>query len=413
MLNSSWPASLVSVGTVLTEEERVPSETCLADETETAIAGLARALLALRPLAEGGLPLRDLRSWPTAAMVAEELGIACGQHGQADGALAGCVDRLLGPALASPALAGPEAPDAARVAAIVRAEAAASFHGLRATPDVVADGARLRSYAAGATEQPAIVLALACGMPAPLCEPWMRSLAHACRVVTWETRGLFGELDDAAFDRLSHGVDAQARDLIAVMDHHGIARAHVMGMCGGAVIAVKAAASHPDRIGSLSLWHGDFSGSPGPTTMHQQNLKALMAMAVTRRVDAAAIWSTLVNSAMSAVPPDLAHLVTYPYVTPELFYRYCVLTLATMTTDVSADLRSLSQPALVVTSADDRTAHPAGSRAAAAALRRAALRVEPHGDHISAFGAGDRLEELLSGFLAATNQLGSRPWPIQ
>ena len=289
----------------------MPSETCLADETETAIAGLVRALLALRPLAEGGLPLGDLRSWPAAAMVAEELGIASGRGRQADGALAGCVDRLLGPALASPALAGLEAPDAARVAAIVAAEAAASFHGLRAA-DVLVDGARLRSYAAGAAEQPAIVLALACGMPAPLCEPWMRSLSRAHRVVTWETRGLFGELDGAAFDRLAHGVDAQARDLIAVMDHHGIARAHVMGLCGGAVIAVAAAAAHPDRIGSLSLWHGDFSGSPGPTTTHQDNLKALMAMAVTRRADAAAIWSTLVQSAMSAVPPDVAHLVTYP-----------------------------------------------------------------------------------------------------
>ena len=392
----------------------MPGETCLVDETETAIAGLVRALLALRPLAEGGLPLGDLRSRPAAAMVAEELGIASGQDGRAGGALAGCVDRLLGPVLASPALAGPEAPDAARVAAIVHEQAAASFHGFRDTADVMAaDGARLRSYAAGAAEQPAIVLALACGMPAPLCEPWMRSLARAHRVVTWETRGLFGELDDALFDRLSHDVDAQARDLIAVMDHNDIARAHVMGMCGGAVVAVQAAASHPDRIGSLSLWHGDFSGSPGPTTTHQDNLKALMAMAVTSRADAAAIWSTLVHSAMSAVPPDVAHLVTYPYVTPELFYRYCVLTLATMTTDVSADLRAVPQPALVVTSADDRTAHPAGSRAAAAALPRGFLRVEPHGDHISAFGAGDRLEGLLSGFLAVTNQLGSGPWPIQ
>jgi len=267
--------------------------------------------------------------------------------------------------------------------------------------DVIAgDGARLRSYAAGPAGRPVIVIASACGMPVQLCEHWLSFLAADYRVLTWETRGLFGDLGGpAAFDQLGHGLADQAADLLAVMDHHGAGDAHLMGLCGGAVIALRAAADQPERAASLSLWHGDFSGSPGPITSHQENLKALMAIASQSREDATAINAALSQAATAEVPPELADLVSYPYRNPELFYRYCVLTGATMSTDLSGVLSGLGQPTLVVTSEDDRTAHPGGSHGVARALPRAVLKVEPHGDHLSAFGAGDRLRHLMASFL--------------
>lgn len=259
----------------------------------------------------------------------------------------------------------------------------------------------LRAYAAGDPGSPAIVLASACGMPAGLCEPWLRRLSARHFAVTWETRALFGELGDpAAFDALDCGVDAQAADLAAVMDHYGIERAHAMGMCGGAVIALRAAARQPDRIASLSLWHGDFSGTPAPRTAHQENLRVLLDLAARGRADAEAINSALAESTTARVPQEVADLVGYPYSSTELFYRYCVLTGATMTYDVTGLLPAIDQPTLVVTSEDDHTAHPAGSGRVAAALSAARLCVEPHGDHISVFAASDRLAELLEGFLA-------------
>jgi pimeloyl-ACP methyl ester carboxylesterase len=267
--------------------------------------------------------------------------------------------------------------------------------------DVIAgDGARLRSYAVGPAGRPVIVIASACGMPVQLCEHWLAFLAADYRVLTWETRGLFGDLGrPAAFDQLGHGLADQAADLLAVLDHHGANSAHFMGLCGGAVIALRAAAEQPGRASSLSLWHGDFSGSPGPTTSHQENLKALMAIASQSREDAEAISAALSQAATAAVPPELTDLVSYPYGNPELFYRYCVLTGATMSTDVSELLGTIGQPALVVTSEDDHTAHPGGSHGAAGALPRAVLEVEPHGDHLSAFGAGARLRHLMTSFL--------------
>lgn len=272
-----------------------------------------------------------------------------------------------------------------------------------ATMDTVAGdaGVTLRGYSAGEPGRPAVVIASACGMPYALCEPWMRHLAAAGHhAVAWETRGLFGELGTgAAFDALAHDVDAQAADLLAVMDHYGIGTAHVMGLCGGAVIALRAAHLAPGRIGSLSLWHGDFSGTPAPMTGHQENLRALLGMAAQGRPDAAMINETLAETARAGVPAEVAELVMYPYSSDELFFRYSMLTLATMTEDISPVLPAVRIPALVVTSEDDHTAHPAGSHRVAAALSGAVLRVEPHGDHISVFAAGPRLQRILADFI--------------
>lgn len=266
---------------------------------------------------------------------------------------------------------------------------------------VTADGVRLRSFAAGGPGAPPIVLASACGMPAQLCGDWLRFLSQDRFALTWETRGMSDPVGPAGqFDRLDHSLDAQAGDLVAVMDHHQLPRAHVMGMCGGAVIAVAAAARFPDRVASLSLWHGDFSGSPCQTTPHQDDLKALLVMAGKDRAEAAVVNEALSHTALAGVPPELASLVGYPYSSDELFYRYCRLTGATMTTDVSELLPAVRQPALVVTSQDDHTAHPDGSHWAAARLPAAELSVEPHGDHLSAFAAGPRLRQMLVDFLA-------------
>lgn len=379
----------------------------LTEETRAAVTGLAHAVASLRPIAAAGGPVRAPLDGAAASaeivdIVSRATGVGLlGPGGPFDGVVAG----RLRAALSAPALGAASVVDPAAVEATVREALAVTVDTWRSATDVVTpDGARLRTYSTGRPGAPAVVLASACGMPAQLCEHWMRALGRDFHVITWETRGLFGDLGPpAAFDALAHGVDAQARDLIAVLDHHGVRDAHVMGLCGGAVIALRAAGRAPERVSSLSLWHGDYELGPAvPKTSHQQNLKALMAMAARGRADAAAINAALAGTAMSAVPGDVAHLVVYPYVTAELFYRYCALTGAIMAHDVAALLDAVRQPAFVVTSDDDTTAHPAGSHHVAGALADGHLTVEPHGDHISVFGAGARLTRLMTDILTRT-----------
>ena len=262
------------------------------------------------------------------------------------------------------------------------------------------DGTQLRAYTAGDSRNKAVVLVSPCGMPAKLCERWIELLARESFVITWESRLLFEEpVDREAF---AFDVDAQAGDLIAVMDHFGVASAHLMGMCGGAVIAVTAAAAHPARVSSLSLWHGDFElGGGCPVTKHQKDLKAFMKGAAAGRRQAEQLHRLFSQNTLKNFREDTAHLVLYPYANAELLYRYAKSNGSIMSTDVTPLLPQVTQPTVVVTSRDDSTTHPEGSMRVAEGLPGAALEVIAHGDHLSLFSAGPEVTEIATRFLRA------------
>lgn len=261
------------------------------------------------------------------------------------------------------------------------------------------DGALLRAYALGEPRDRAVVIASACGGPVELSEPWMRRLAQEHFVVTWESRGLFGEAE--GFDGLAHDLAAQAGDLVAVMDHFGVAGGHLMGLCGGAMIVLAAAAARPERATSLSLWYGDYElGRDCPKTAYQKDLKDFLSMSAEDRTIAASLRGVFCRSLLSTPLPDLAHLTLYPYANDELLFRYARLSGGIMEKDVTPLLGRVVQPALVVTSRDDTKAHPEGSRLVAAGLANSTLHVEPHGDHITLFHAEPAITELAARFIA-------------
>lgn len=270
---------------------------------------------------------------------------------------------------------------------------------------VSSDGLPLTVYSGGAGDD-TVVLVPACGMPATLAESWLRFLARDHRVLTWESRGLFGVTDDgggfarAAVGEFTVDTAAQADDLFTVMDHFGASAAHVVGLCGGAVIGLAAAAARPERVRSLSLWNGAYElGSGSLRTRFQNDLIELMTIAALSRPAARSVQAAFCHVTLTNTPTELAHLVLYPYTSAELFYRYCRLNGALACTDVEQYLSAVAQPTLVVTSADDETAHPQGSRQVARALANASLRVEPHGDHTSLFQAGDDLLQVAAEFI--------------
>jgi hypothetical protein len=72
-------------------------------------------------------------------------------------------------------------------------------------------GVPVRAYAAGERHNKTVVIASACGMPAKLCEHWIRFLAKEYFVVTWESRGLFGTTEH--FESLTYDVTGLCRKL--------------------------------------------------------------------------------------------------------------------------------------------------------------------------------------------------------
>ncbi|MDQ4080057.1 MAG: alpha/beta fold hydrolase [Gemmatimonadota bacterium] len=83
------------------------------------------------------------------------------------------------------------------------------------------------------------------------------SLARDHHVIAFDVRG-FGK-STRLKDPSRLGIE-MAEDVIRLLDHLGIARAHLVGHSMGAAIAAKLAATHPDRVLSVSLLAGPFFG---------------------------------------------------------------------------------------------------------------------------------------------------------
>ena len=264
------------------------------------------------------------------------------------------------------------------------------------------DGTPLTVYASAGRHLPAVVLVLPCGMPFDLCRDWFVALSAHYFVLTWETRGLFG--DCAAFDQIALDTPAQVGDLIAVMQAFEVADAHWMGICGGAVIALCAAAAHGERVSSLSLWHGDYNlGDNGLRTRHQQNFQWLMETAAQDRAEARDLQAMFIDQATLATTPEaIAHVALLPYVNPELFYRYARVNDALNNTELLPLLQRIDVPTLVVAGDNDQTTHICGSRLIAQTIPGARLHIEQGGSHLAFFESPAPSRATARAFIDAT-----------
>jgi pimeloyl-ACP methyl ester carboxylesterase len=177
-----------------------------------------------------------------------------------------------------------------------------------------------------------------------------------------------------------------------------------MGICGGAVIALSAAAAHSTRVKSLSLWHGDYNlGDDTLRTQHQQNFEWLMEAAALDRNEASDLQALFLDQAtLATIPESIAHAALYPYVNPELFYRYARLNDALNKTELQSRLAQISVPTLVVAGDADETTHIGGSRHIAQSISDATLHVERNGSHLAFFESTQRSKQTAFRFLEST-----------
>jgi pimeloyl-ACP methyl ester carboxylesterase len=73
------------------------------------------------------------------------------------------------------------------------------------------------------------------------------ALAERYQVITVDSRGHGRSTRDAK----AYGYDLMASDVLALMDHLGIAKASIVGWSDGGIIGLDIAMSHPDRIDRL------------------------------------------------------------------------------------------------------------------------------------------------------------------
>ncbi|MGA0893170.1 MAG: alpha/beta fold hydrolase [Ilumatobacteraceae bacterium] len=111
------------------------------------------------------------------------------------------------------------------------------------------DGVRLHYEALGPRRAPAVLMIQGLGADKHLWDLQRVALARRYRVVALDNRG--AGRSDKPFGHYS--LQRMAADAIAVLDHAGIERAHVVGASMGGAISQVLAIEHPHRVVSLTL----------------------------------------------------------------------------------------------------------------------------------------------------------------
>jgi len=262
------------------------------------------------------------------------------------------------------------------------------------------DGPLVCSYVGGSPANSAVVLINAIGMAVIFWLPLVRLLAPRFRIVTWESR--WAPSPEGVFDPQRCDLDHHLRDLLSLLDSNGVDRAHIVGWCSGAQIALKFAAFFPERTRSLVLLNGAFN-LPGNTsrTVFEKNLRQLMPK-IARNAAYAELYSRIISESRFKLAdrgvgqgkdggqssgwipcrnPELRHLTNGPFKTPELLYRYANMVTRTFEESEHAWTGNIAVPVLVVSSSNDQITRPETSRDISEQIKGATHVMIEDGDH--------------------------------
>lgn len=260
------------------------------------------------------------------------------------------------------------------------------------------DGTELNVFSYGNIDKKPIIIVLPTGLPMLIMKPWIEILANKYFVITWETRGMF---KSSIQNNLN--IQAQLEDLKYIIKFFNLDEVHLFGVCHGANLVLHACNEINSKITSASLWHGDFNwNDDDKLTFTQRNMKILLEM-VDSQNDASSFRSIMSNpKSLSKLSTDyplkmLPHIM-YPYLTDQIFSSFMALSKDVLYLDLKQVADKVNQKVLIVTSAKDNTAHPAGSILLHDHLKNSEFHDRQIGSHISFFEAPEELYRTFSNF---------------
>jgi len=255
------------------------------------------------------------------------------------------------------------------------------------------NGILLHYRLAGPAGAPVLALVNSLGTDARIWDGVIEHLSPRYRILSYDKRG-HGLSDAPPGD---YALDQHVEDLLGLLDHLGISRLALAGVSIGGLIAQGLALRAPERLAALVLCDtapkiGDAAGwNARIDTVRREGLGAIADVVMERwfspgfqqqRADELAGWRNL-------------FLRSDP-----LGYAATCATLRD--TDLTAEIRGIATPTLVVAGEADRSTPVALVRACAAAIAGARFEILPDTGHIPSIERPDELAALMDGFLKET-----------
>lgn len=226
----------------------------------------------------------------------------------------------------------------------------------------------------------------------------------------WQLPALLPGFRVLTYDLLGHGespaptttpdLTLLSEQLLGVMDHCGIGRAHVVGFSLGGMIARRVAIDHPDRVSALVVLSSAHARTEAEREAVRERVRQVASSGPSSTADdALERWFTPAYRDASPRVMDLVRewiLANDPAVYPDL-YRV----LAEGDAEIADGLERITCPTLVMTGEEDRGNSPEMAAAMAARIAGARTAILPGLRHMALAESPDEVNGILTTFLLA------------
>jgi pimeloyl-ACP methyl ester carboxylesterase len=237
---------------------------------------------------------------------------------------------------------------------------------------------------------PAIVFVHGVGSTAAAWDPQLVALEDAYRSYAIQLRGNGGFGSVPPPEKITRA--GYARDVLAILDASGIARAHFVGCSLGGVVGFELWETAPERIASLTFV-GSFAAYPDG---------AKYAESIVDLVEAAGDMEAFarVRIARLGLPPE-REAAAIAEMACKTVPSYVAATRATWTGDYRAMLPNITAPTLVVIGERDMVAPLILSQEIANGIPNARLEVVENAGHVTNADAPEVFNAMLREFLTS------------
>jgi 3-oxoadipate enol-lactonase len=221
----------------------------------------------------------------------------------------------------------------------------------------------------GREDAPPLVLSNSLGATLAMWDPQADALAERFRLIRYDTRGHGG----SDIPPGPYSIDDVGQDVLDLLDHLGIERAHFAGLSLGGMTGMWLGAHAPDRVGKLVLLCT--SAKLGPPAMWADRADTVRAQGTGALVDA-----TMERWLSPAFGGDSTGLRAMFEGVDDEGYANCCAVIERM--DLTGDLPAVAAPTLVIAGANDPATPPEHAERIVASVPDARLEVLSPGAHL-------------------------------
>src|SRR5215210_619576 len=206
---------------------------------------------------------------------------------------------------------------------------------------------------------------------------WFKQIPAFSRHFQTITCDVRGERD------LGNGVADLTDEVVALLDHLGVGKTHVLGTSLGGFVAQELALARPDLVDRLVLVCTSY-GRRGPEAMSPGALADMMGLGTFSAEAAArkALEAATGEAYRSEKPDEFEKIVHWRLADAPSAASYYGQAKAGARFDLSGDVGHITSPTLVIHGSEDRYVPPANARALADAIPGAKLRVLEGAGHL-------------------------------